>query len=208
MDVARGTLHILLGANGCGKSTLLRVLAGLISPDAGSFSIDHPFGFVFQNPDHQVVLPTVAADVAFGLGRYDLTPADVTAAVTHALDRVGLADVADRPTATLSGVKKQRVAIAGALAENPRVLLLDELTTFLDGRDQRTVLECVRRVVDAGSQKESQKKNQPLVDNAVTALWVTHRLEELEFADTARVMEAGRVVFTGSPSGALNRLRG
>lgn len=207
LDVSRGTLHILLGANGCGKSTLLRVLAGLISPDEGTFSIDRPYGFVFQNPDHQVVLPTVAADVAFGLGRYNLTPGGVTAAVTHALDRVGLADVGDRPTATLSGGQKQRVAIAGALAENPRVLLLDELTTFLDGRDQKTVLECVRRVVDAGSRNNSRRKEQQTVDNAVTALWVTHRLEELEFADTASVMESGRVVFTGSPSGALTRLR-
>ena len=61
---------MLLGPNGCGKSTLLRVLGGLLYPDSGSVETDEPSGFVFQNPDHQVVMPTVAADVAFGLGRY------------------------------------------------------------------------------------------------------------------------------------------
>jgi ABC-type siderophore export system fused ATPase/permease subunit len=69
LRVQRGSLHMLLGPNGCGKSTLLRVLGGLLHPDSGSVSADEPSGFVFQNPDHQVVMPTVAADVAFGLGR-------------------------------------------------------------------------------------------------------------------------------------------
>lgn len=67
--VRRGSLHMLLGPNGCGKSTLLKVLGGLYSPDSGLADTDLPSGFVFQNPDHQVVMPTVAADVAFGLGR-------------------------------------------------------------------------------------------------------------------------------------------
>lgn len=69
LQVQRGSLHMLLGPNGCGKSTLLRVLGGLLYPDSGSVKADEPSGFVFQNPDHQVVMPTVAADVAFGLGR-------------------------------------------------------------------------------------------------------------------------------------------
>ncbi len=69
LEVKQGTFHILLGPNGCGKSTLLRVLGGLLQSDSGSFQLAGPVGFVFQNPDHQVVMPTVAADVAFGLGR-------------------------------------------------------------------------------------------------------------------------------------------
>jgi ABC-type multidrug transport system fused ATPase/permease subunit len=69
LSVERGSFHLLLGPNGCGKSTLLKVLGGLIHPQEGSFSIDEPVGFVFQNPDHQVIMPTVGADVAFGLGR-------------------------------------------------------------------------------------------------------------------------------------------
>ncbi len=69
LEVKQGTFHILLGPNGCGKSTLLRVLGGLLQSDFGSYQLAGPVGFVFQNPDHQVVMPTVAADVAFGLGR-------------------------------------------------------------------------------------------------------------------------------------------
>ena len=69
LEVQQGTFHILLGPNGCGKSTLLRVLGGLLDKDSGSFQVAAPIGFVFQNPDNQVVMPTVAADVAFGLGR-------------------------------------------------------------------------------------------------------------------------------------------
>lgn len=70
LQVRRGSLHMLLGPNGCGKSTLLKVLGNLICPDDGVVECDQPTGFVFQNPDHQVVMPTVAADVAFGLGRW------------------------------------------------------------------------------------------------------------------------------------------
>ena len=208
LAVPRGTLHMLLGANGCGKSTLLRALAGLLPTDAGAAHLDPPYAFVFQNPDHQVVLPTVASDVAFGLGRYDLTQEEVAAAVQHALERVGLGGYASRPTSSLSGGQKQRVAIAGALAENPRVLLLDELTTFLDGRDQKTVLRCVRDLVDASSSDSSQAEAAGLPrDNLVTALWITHRLEELEYADGVSCMEDGRVVWQGTPAEAEAMMR-
>ncbi|PRW61516.1 ABC transporter I family member chloroplastic [Chlorella sorokiniana] len=218
LEVPRGCLHMLLGANGCGKSTLLRVLAGLFRPDAGSVHVDAPCGFVFQNPDHQVVMPTVAADVAFGLGRYNLSATAVHAAVQHALQQVGLSDYAERPTSSLSGGQKQRVAIAGALAECPRVLLLDELTTFLDFEDQENVLHCVRSIVDESRQAGGQAatgstagqghQQEPVVDQqqalegqqrGVTALWVTHRLEELEYADSVSYMEGGRIAFSGSP---------
>lgn len=185
LEVQQGTFHILLGPNGCGKSTLLRVLGGLLHSDYGSCQISGPVGFVFQNPDHQVVMPTVAADVAFGLGRYALSEEDVLCQVQHALKLVGMEKFKDRPVHTLSGGQKQRVAIAGALAECPQVLLLDELTTFLDSADQEGVLKAVRGVV--GLQGQS----------SVTALWVTHRLEELQWADTASYMEHGKIQFTG-----------
>ncbi|XP_024533583.1 ABC transporter I family member 10 isoform X2 [Selaginella moellendorffii] len=159
-------------------------LAGLMRPSRGQMRVAQPKSFVFQNPDHQVVMPTAEADVAFGLGRLQLTQEEVRDRVWRSLKAVGMENYLQRPIQTLSGGQKQRVAIAGALAETSRVLLLDELTTFLDETDQVGVLEAVRRVV-AGPP-------------SVTSLWVTHRLEELNYADGAAYMENGRVVLSGS----------
>lgn len=69
MEVSPATFHMLLGPNGCGKSTLLRTLGGLIASDSGMMNVAAPTAFVFQNPDHQVIMPTVRADVAFSLGK-------------------------------------------------------------------------------------------------------------------------------------------
>mmetsp|Transcript_33604 Transcript_33604/g.60682 ORF Transcript_33604/g.60682 Transcript_33604/m.60682 type:complete len:381 (-) Transcript_33604:124-1266(-) len=307
LTVKRGTLHMLLGPNGCGKSTLLKILGGLLEQDEGTVTVSKPTGFVFQNPDHQVVMPTVAADVAFGLGRYDLSEEEVQRTVVEALTLVNLQDFRYRATHTLSGGQRQRVAIAGALAEGPRVLLLDELTTFLDVEDQFGVLKAVRRItngcdglndpvahhsessnpkgiyagqsvpilteddsfseecgvspksldkvsnsshsvniadndISKGNQgnlnnKNKAKSNGTVVENSiksgeskgiakkssknamkdgekklgfrkgVTALWVTHRFEELEYADAVSYMENGRVIFTGTPEEARNYMR-
>lgn len=178
ITIPSGQLWMLLGPNGCGKSTLLKVLAGLLNPTQGNMYVKRPKSFVFQNPDHQVVMPTVEADVAFGLGKFDLTQDEVKSRVEKALDAVGMSDYIQRPVQTLSGGQKQRVAIAGALAETCEVLLLDELTTFLDESDQMGVIKAVKNCLGGD----------------VTALWVTHRLEELEFADGAVYMENGRVI--------------
>lgn len=183
LAVPRGEFWMLLGPNGCGKSTLLKILAGLMEPSGGRLRVMGPRSFVFQNPDHQVVMPTVCSDVAFGLGRLNLPEAEVERRVKAALAAVGMGDYLQRAVATLSGGQKQRVAIAGALAEGSRVLLLDELTTFLDQGDQVAVLEAIREVVGG--------------EGGVTALWVTHRLEELSYADGAAYMEGGRVVVSG-----------
>ncbi|RZC66064.1 hypothetical protein C5167_009759 [Papaver somniferum] len=178
ITIPSGQLWMLLGPNGCGKSTLLKVLAGLLNPTHGNMYVKRPKSFVFQNPDHQVVMPTVEADVAFGLGKFNLSQDEVKSRVEKALDAVGMSDYIQRPVQTLSGGQKQRVAIAGALAETCEVLLLDELTTFLDESDQMGVIKAVKNCLGGD----------------VTALWVTHRLEELEFADGAVYMENGRVI--------------
>lgn len=185
IQIPSGQLWMLLGPNGCGKSTLLKILAGLLKTTDGSVYVKKPKSFVFQNPDHQVVMPTVEADVAFGLGKFDLTYDEVKSRVAKALEAVGMSEYSQRPVQTLSGGQKQRVAIAGALAEACKVLLLDELTTFLDESDQIGVLKAV--------------KNSLTSSGEVTALWVTHRLEELEYADGAVYMEDGRVVMDGDP---------
>ena len=184
--VPRDMMFMLLGPNGCGKSTLLRSFAGLNRPWAGRLRVQAPRAFVFQNPDHQVIMPTVGADVAFGLGnRGDLSDDDIARRVRDALQAVNLGDPAmlERQVSTLSGGQKQRVAIAGALVENPEVLLLDELTTFLDEADQAGVVRAVRKAVD---------------ETGAAAVWVTHRLEELEHCDMAAYMEDGVITQVGS----------
>lgn len=188
LRVPRGSMFMLLGPNGCGKSTLLRTFAGLVTPWSGRLRVQAPRAFVFQNPDHQVIMPTVGNDVAFSLNcRYpNMSAKEMNARVRAALAAVNLDpdEFMTRQVSTLSGGQKQRVAIAGALVENPRVLLLDELTTFLDEADQAGVVRAVRNVVDS--------------DSKVTAVWVTHRLEELRHCDAACYMEDGRVAEMGS----------
>ncbi|CAK7354896.1 unnamed protein product [Dovyalis caffra] len=193
LSIPSGQLWMLLGPNGCGKSTLLKILAGLLKPTSGTMSVKRPKSFVFQNPDHQVVMPTVEADVSFGLGKLNLTEDQVRHTVSKALDAVGMSAYMQRPVQTLSGGQKQRVAIAGALAEACKVLLLDELTTFLDETDQVGVVKAVKNSLNASDD--------------VTALWVTHRLEELEYADGALYMENGKVVKQGDGSSMMNFIK-
>ncbi|THU60428.1 hypothetical protein C4D60_Mb07t12600 [Musa balbisiana] len=193
LHVPPGQLWMLLGPNGCGKSTLLKVLAGLLNPSDGTVNIKKPSSFVFQNPDHQVVMPTVEADVAFGLGKFNLTSDEVRSRVSEALEAVGMLHYSQRPIQTLSGGQKQRVAIAGALAEACKVLLLDELTTFLDEHDQIGVIKAVKNTVAASGE--------------VAALWVTHRLEELNYADGALYMEDGRIMMHGDVSSVLSFIK-
>lgn len=184
LAVPRGQLWMLLGSNGCGKSTLLRILANLLVPDSGEVYIESPVGFVFQNPDHQLVMPTVGADIAFGLAAEKLTFPQIQERVKEALAAVNLPDFQTRPIHTLSGGQKQRVAIAGALARHCRVLLLDEPTALLDTDNQMELVTLVRKIVD---------------EKHITALWVTHRLEELNYADGYFLIKGGRVVQQGHP---------
>lgn len=193
LRIPSGQFWMLLGPNGCGKSTLLKILAGLLNPNYGTVYVKGPKSFVFQNPDHQVVMPTVEADVAFGLGKLNMTDDEVRSRVSKALDAVGMSSFLKRSVQTLSGGQKQRVAIAGALAETCKVLLLDELTTFLDETDQVGVIKAVRNSLDSSEE--------------VTALWVTHRLEELEYADGAVYMENGEIVMQGDPTSIMDFIR-
>uniref|UniRef100_A0A2N9FV62 ABC transporter domain-containing protein n=1 Tax=Fagus sylvatica TaxID=28930 RepID=A0A2N9FV62_FAGSY len=140
-----------------------------------------------------VVMPTVEADVAFGLGKFNLTCDEVKSRVSKALDAVGMSNYLRRPVQTLSGGQKQRVAIAGALADACKVLLLDELTTFLDESDQIGVINAVRNSLNSSEE--------------ITALWVTHRLEELEYADGAVYMENGKVVMQSDAANILDFIR-
>lgn len=182
---------MLLGSNGSGKSTLLRLLANLLTPDSGEIKVTHPLGFVFQNPDHQLVMPTVGADVAFGLVKEKLSPSELRSRVREALAAVNLSELERRPIYALSGGQKQRIAIAGALARNCSVLLLDEPTALLDPDTQLELVAQVQRLVKS---------------RGITALWVTHRLDELDYCDGAFLIEDGKVVAQGDASDLKEKL--
>lgn len=184
LSVPRGEFWMLLGTNGSGKSTLLRLLAGLLKPKSGDIEISDRLGFVFQNPDHQLVMPTVGADIAFGLVSENLDHEQTMHRVKDSLRAVNLDQMIRRPIYALSGGQKQRVAIAGAIARHAEVLLLDEPTALLDGDNQIDLVASVRDLV--------KQKN-------LTALWVTHRLNELDYADGAFLLERGQVVDQGEP---------
>ena len=184
LTVAPGEFWMLLGSNGSGKSTLLRILAGILPAQSGEISHHSPLGFVFQNPDHQLVMPTVGADVAFGLVKEKLAYAEVRSRVAEALISVNMSDFERRPIYALSGGQKQRVAIAGEIARHCEVLLFDEPTALLDPDTQLELVAQVQRLVKT---------------RGLTALWVTHRLDELDYCDGAFLLEQGRVVAQGDP---------
>jgi biotin transport system ATP-binding protein len=195
----------LVGANGSGKSTLLRCLNSLVVPSSGRVVLDLPdaravdparspavaravVGFVFTDPDAQVVMPTPAEDVALSLRRLRLPRAARDARVSGALAAVGLDDRADVPVAELSSGQKQLLAVAAVLATQPRLLVLDEPTTLLDRRNTRLV----RRTVDA-------------LD--VPVVLATHDLELAAACDRVVVVDGGRVVADGAPGPVLERYR-
>jgi energy-coupling factor transport system ATP-binding protein len=165
-------LWMLVGGNGSGKSTLLRLIAGLLAADGGTITCAAKPALVFQNPDHQLLLPGCGSELCFHLPENQQPTA---ATIEAALERVGLAGFAGRPIHSLSGGQKQRLAIASALISGAELLLLDEPTALLDPESQLAVLQLLRSLCP------------PL-----TALWVTHRLEELEYCDGALQLEAGQ----------------
>jgi biotin transport system ATP-binding protein len=197
IDLTLGEGRIgVVGANGSGKSTLARLLNGLIVPTRGRVLVDgldtrrdgpavrRRVGFVFTDPDAQIVMPTVAEDVAFSLRRSGLSRAARDARVRATLDRFGLAGHADHPAHLLSGGQKQLLALASVLVTEPQVLVCDEPTTLLDARNARTVATLLTELP------------QQLV-------LVTHHLEQLRGFDRVLVVDGGRVVADGDPSAAL-----
>ena len=172
-------LWMLVGSNGSGKSTLFRMICGLIQPQRGQMQCALRPALVFQNPDHQLLLPSCGSELLLNLPPH-LSRAKTMRRVEELLEQVGLAGMAGRPIHTLSGGQKQRLAIAGALASEATLLLLDEPTALLDTASQSAILATVQQLC--------HRSKAPL-----TALWVTHRLGELDHADGAARMEKGRI---------------
>jgi biotin transport system ATP-binding protein len=190
----------IVGANGSGKSTFVRLLNGLVLPSAGRVTVDgldtrgdgrevrRRVGFCFTDPDAQIVMPTVAEDVAFGLRRRGLSKAEAKARVTDALAAYGLADHADHPAHLLSGGQKQLLALTSVLVTEPALLVMDEPTTLLDLRNADLIADLV-----AG------------LDEQVVLL--THHLELLAGFDRVLVFDEGRLVADTAPEPAVEHYR-
>ncbi|MFO1426028.1 MAG: ABC transporter ATP-binding protein [Steroidobacteraceae bacterium] len=156
-EIHHGEAVAVIGGNGAGKSTLLLHLNGLLLPSAGSVRVgDLPVtpatlapvrrtvGYVFQDADDQLFMPTVRDDVAFGPLNMGLPVEEVARRVDEALERVGVAHLAERPPFHLSGGEKRAVAIAGVLAMSPAILVMDEPSAALDPAARRRLIEQLR----------------------------------------------------------------
>jgi biotin transport system ATP-binding protein len=190
----------VIGANGSGKSTFARLLNGLVVPRQGEVRVSglstrsdaaavrRLVGFVFTDPDAQIVMPTVAEDVAFGLRRRKLGAAESQHRVFAALSDLGLEIFADHPAHLLSGGQKQLLALCSVLVTEPQVLVCDEPTTLLDRRNTRRVLEILDRLPQQ-------------------VILVTHDLDSVADYDRVLVFDEGELVADGDPRAAVDHYR-
>ena len=193
LEVLPGEWVALLGANGSGKSTLAKICNALLSPTQGdcfvlgmnsSLPENNPIirqnvALVFQNPEDQIVASIVEEDVAFGPENLALPFGEIRRRVDLALELTGMLDLRRRGSYSLSGGQKQRLALAGALALEPRALVLDESTSMLDPEGRESFIDCMRELNKRG----------------MTMIQITHRMEDVAFASRIVVLEGGRVVW-------------
>jgi energy-coupling factor transport system ATP-binding protein len=198
-EIRAGEYVGIVGPNGGGKSTLVRLLNGLLRPDSGSvrvsgrdpatqpFEVRKHLGVLFQNPENGLVAPFVEDDVAFGLENLGVPHDEMRERVSLAIRAVGLEGYEHREPYTLSGGEKQRVALAGLLAVEPEILVLDEPTSMLDAAGRREVLERLEAL-----------------RGGKTVLHVTHHLEEILDADRVLVLNGGELAADGTPERLLS----
>lgn len=201
--VKQGEWLSIVGHNGSGKSTTVRLIDGLLEAESGDIIISgdkltadnvwekrRQIGMVFQNPDNQFVGATVEDDVAFGLENQGMDYPMMVKRVHEALELVGMQNFKEREPARLSGGQKQRVAIAGVVALQPDIIILDEATSMLDPEGR---LELIRTV------KDIKDKNQ------LTVISITHDLDEISLSDRVLVMKNGQVESTAKPRELFSR---
>ncbi|WP_443029727.1 energy-coupling factor ABC transporter ATP-binding protein [Sporolactobacillus sp. KGMB 08714] len=197
-SVNKGEWLAIIGHNGSGKSTLAKCLNGLIVPQKGTvriggfdtsneetiWDIRRMVGMVFQNPDNQFVGATVRDDVAFGMENNGIPREEMIRRLSEALRFVKMERFADSEPHRLSGGQKQRVAIAGIIALQPLIIILDEATSMLDPEGRKDMIRTMRYL------------NR---ERRLTVLSITHDLSEAVYADRMIVMNQGEIVREGSP---------
>ena len=203
LSIHKGEVVAIVGHNGSGKSTLCKMLNALLIPAEGTVTVDgmdtrdeknlleirRRVGMVFQNPDNQLVTTIVEEDVGFGPENLGVPPAEIRSRVDAALNEVEMSAYAEKASHALSGGQKQRIAIAGLLAMQPEVLVLDEATAMLDPRGREEVLSTVKKL------------NQ---ERGMTVVMITQFMEEALGADRVFVLSEGRLVMEGTPKEVFN----
>ena len=198
LDLDARTVAVI-GENGSGKSTFARLIGGLLprtSGELGVLGIDparrsaelrRRIAIVFSNPDAQIIMPTVAEDVAFSLRADRLQAAELEQRVAAALERFGLTDLAERASHDLSGGQKQLLALCGAFVRNPELVIADEPTAYLDARNARRVADHL------------------FEDTGHRLVLVTHDLALAARCDQAVLFAGGSLVAHGEPDGIIAR---
>ncbi len=196
-SIEQGEYVAVAGRNGCGKSTLARHINALLQPTEGvmrvfgmdtkdetkTLEIRKRAGMIFQNPDNQIVASVVEEDVAFGPENLGVPSAEIRKRVDDALAQVGMTDFAKRAPHTLSGGQKQRVGIAGVLAMQPQLIVLDEPTSMLDPSGRESVMQTLDELHAQG----------------ITLIHITHSMDEALRAQRMIVMDAGKIVLDSTP---------
>jgi biotin transport system ATP-binding protein len=198
LDLDARTVAVI-GENGSGKSTFARLIGGLIARTSGEMSIlgidptrraaelRRRIAVVFSNPDAQIIMPTVAEDVAFSLRADRLRRAELEERVATAMERFGLTGLAERPSHDLSGGQKQLLALCGAFVRGPELVIADEPTAYLDARNARRVADHLFE--DAGHR----------------LVLVTHDLGLAARCDQAVLFAGGRMAAVGEPDAIIAR---
>lgn len=205
LEIERGSFVAVLGHNGSGKSTLAKHLNAILLPTEGKVLIDgidtadennllkirSTVGMVFQNPDNQIVANVVEDDVAFAPENLGVEPAKIRERVDNALKAVDMYEFRLHAPHLLSGGQKQRVAIAGVIAMQPEVIVLDEPTAMLDPKGRREVIDTVTKLCR---------------EKGITIVLITHHMSECIDADRLIVMSNGDVVADGTPQEVFSQV--
>jgi biotin transport system ATP-binding protein len=190
----------IIGLNGSGKTTFARMINGLVKPSSGQVSVNgfdtvaqedearSQSGFIFQNPQNQIILPILREDIALGLKSRKLPKADVAAAVDAVLARFGIGHLGGRRAHELSGGELQLAALASVLVTEPGILVMDEPTNQLDLKNRNLVEHTIRTLPE-------------------DVVIITHDLDLLSGFDRVLMFDAGRVVADGPPAEVISRYR-
>lgn len=204
-SIKEGSYTTIIGHNGSGKSTLAKLLIGLLEKKSGDimigdlpldekhiYDIREKVGVVFQNPDNQFIGSTVADDIAFGLENHQVPSEKMQDMIEEFAKKVGMQDFLQSEPTKLSGGQKQRVAIAGVLAMNLNIIILDEATSMLDPKGKEEI--------NALIQSLHKKTN-------LTIVSITHDMEEVTKSDHVIVMDEGKIKLQGKPEKVLIKER-